>query len=243
MENHINTWLYNYQYITRPSTRPSGEKKKRDRRVEGRERELEESDQLQQEKARLRDRASVARQSQEGKRDVSRRILDLVVSQPEYLRAGTVMWYIHARSEVRTRPRLAEVLESGRRIVVPYCTVDEAGGNRLGLWHLESEAEMVPGTWNIPEPPRERWGEPGKEVGPGELDVIVVPGLAFDRRGARMGYGQGYYDRLLARVRPDTTLLAPAFDCQVFDRIPVGPRDVFMDRVITERRLYAGRRG
>jgi 5-formyltetrahydrofolate cyclo-ligase len=93
---------------------------------------------------------------------------------------------------VRTRHQLAEALTSGKRIVVPYCTVDEAGANKLGLWHLTSMDELVVGKWSILEPPRERWGEPGTEVEPIELDLVMVPGVGFIREGARMGNGQGY---------------------------------------------------
>ena len=58
--------------------------------------------------------------------------------------------------------RFRGALESGKKIVVPYCTVDESGANKLGLWWLESMDELVVGKWKILEPPRDRWGEPGK---------------------------------------------------------------------------------
>ena len=56
-----------------------------------------------------------------------------------------------------------------------------------------------------------------------------------------MGQGKGYYDRLLARVRPDAPVVALAFECQMFPEIPMAPHDVFMDKVLTEQRVYAGR--
>ena len=192
-----------------------------------------------EDKAKLRRLAYEGRNRQADKDALSRRIVATLTAQPEYARARTVMWYLGIRSEVRTRPAVEEALASGRRIVVPYCTVDASGAGRLGLWHLGSLEELTPGTWNIPEPPRGRWGEPEKEVSPRELDLVVVPGVAFDRRGARLGNGRGYYDRLLAEVRPDAALLAPAFECQIFDEVVVGPDDVFVDKVITERNVYA----
>lgn len=196
------------------------------------------SEDITRQKARLRRRAYDARNAQENKDEVSRTIIEKFLAQPEYTRAGTVMWYLDVRSEVRTRLAIGEALGSGRRIVVPYCTRDDEGRNALGLWHLESVSELVPGTWNILEPPRRRWGETGKEVSPAELDLVMVPGVGFDRRGARLGNGQGYYDRLLGQVRPGTTLMAPAFECQIFDEIVAGPHDVFMHKVITEFDLY-----
>ena len=75
-----------------------------------------------------------------------------------------MLWYLDCRSELRTRQALPAALASGKRIVVPYCTVDEAGANKLGLWRLKSMDELIVGKWKILEPPRERWGEPGKEI-------------------------------------------------------------------------------
>jgi 5-formyltetrahydrofolate cyclo-ligase len=196
---------------------------------------------LVERKATLRRQAYDARNAQENKEELSRTIVDRFVSLPEYAAAHTAMWYLDARSEVRTRHRLADALTSGKDIVVPYCTVDEKGANRLGLWRLASMDELVVGKWRILEPPRERWDEPGKAVDPRELDLVMVPGVGFTRNGARMGNGQGYYDRLLDRVRPDAPLIALAFECQLFPELAVSPYDVYMDKVITEKAVYQGR--
>lgn len=196
---------------------------------------------LLERKARLRRQAYDARQAQENKDELSKAIVGTFVALPEFASAQTVMWYIDARSEVRTRRDLSDALRGQERIVVPYCTVDEAGANKLGLWRLESMDELVVGKWKILEPPRERWGEPGKEVEPQDLDLLMVPGVGFARDGARMGNGQGYYDRLLKQVRPDAPLIALAFECQIFPQLVVGPHDVYMDKVITEKAVYVGR--
>ena len=81
---------------------------------------------------------------------------------------------------------------------------------------------------------------PAKRVKPEELDLVMVPGTAFDLRGGRMGQGKGYSDRLLANARPDAPLVALAFDCQIFGTIPVAGHDVFMDEVLTESRTITG---
>jgi 5-formyltetrahydrofolate cyclo-ligase len=78
-------------------------------------------------------------------------------------------------------------------------------------------------------------------VGVEELDLVVVPGVAFDRAGGRMGHGKGYYDKLLEHARPDTPLVALAFECQLFPEIPAEAHDVFMDKVVTEAAVYEGR--
>lgn len=201
----------------------------------------EELDALMERKAKMRRQAYDARNAQENKDELSRIIVEKFINLPEYAAAGTVMWYLDVRSEVRTRHMIGDAVNSDKRIVVPYCTVDEKGDNKLGLWHLESMDELVVGKWKILEPPKDRWGEPGKEVDPKELDLIMVPGVGFDRRGGRMGNGQGYYDRLLENARPDTPLIALCFESQMFPEILVGPHDIFMDKVITEKAIYEGK--
>jgi 5-formyltetrahydrofolate cyclo-ligase len=158
----------------------------------------------------------------------------------EYQQARTVMWYIDCRSELRTRQALPTALASSQRIVVPYCTVDEQGANKLGLWLLESMDELVIGKWKILEPPQNRWGEPGKEVPPQELDLVIVPGVGFSRQGGRMGNGQGYYDRLLATVRTDCRLIGLCYESQLFEDLVVSEHDVFMETVVTEAAVYRG---
>jgi 5-formyltetrahydrofolate cyclo-ligase len=192
-------------------------------------------------KGRMRRAAYDARNAQPDKDEVSRLAVERVMRLAEYGRAKTVLWYVDCRSELRTKQALPSALASDKRIVVPYCTVDEAGANMLGLWRLTDMSELIIGKWNILEPPREQWGEPGKEVQPEAIDLAVVPGVAFSRAGGRLGNGQGYYDRLLERVRPDCVLVGLAYDCQLFDDLVVSPHDVYMDKVVTERAVYEGR--
>jgi 5-formyltetrahydrofolate cyclo-ligase len=189
----------------------------------------------------MRRAAYDARNAQEDKDRISQLAIEKLVQLPEYAAAETVLWYLDCRSELRTRQALPAALASGKRIIVPYCTVDERGANKLGLWWLQSMDELVIGKWKILEPPRERWGEPGKELAPEEIDLVIVPGVGFSREGARMGNGQGYYDRLLARVRPDCPLIGLCYECQLFDELVVGRHDVFMDKIVTEQAVYAGR--
>src|SRR5688500_1251609 len=96
-------------------------------------------------KARLRRHACDARNAQDNKDEVSRSIIERFVALPAYAAARTAMWYLDVRSEVRTRHQLADALTSGKKIVVPYCTVDDKGANKLGLWHLTSMDELIVG--------------------------------------------------------------------------------------------------
>ena len=95
-------------------------------------------------KAVMRRAAYNARNAQADKDAVSAAAVDRLLALPEYQAAHTVMWYIDCRSELRTRQALPTGLAGGQRIVVPYCTVDEQGANKLGLWLLQSMDELIP---------------------------------------------------------------------------------------------------
>jgi len=196
----------------------------------------EESRSLERLKRAIRREAEANREAQPDKDATSRLICSKFAALPEYVAAETVMCYVHMGSEVRTQPFLCSTLGAGKQIVVPYCAHDQ-----LGLFLLDRMEELEVGTYGILEPRLELRALADKRVEVGQLDLVVVPGVAFDRRGARLGRGKGYYDRLLARVRPDTLLVAPAFECQLFPEIPAEPHDVYMDKVITEKATYPGR--
>jgi 5-formyltetrahydrofolate cyclo-ligase len=189
-------------------------------------------------KAAIREQARKNRIAQKDKDAVSRGICEKFMALPAYAAAKTVMWYVDAGSEVRTRHTLPAALAHGKRVVVPWCVVET---NTLELFLLEDMSELVEGAYKILEPKTELRLLPRKIVKPEELDLVMVPGTAFDPRGGRMGQGKGYYDRLLATARREAPLVGMAFDCQVFDEIPVAPHDVFMDMVLTESRALSGR--
>ncbi|MBC7856313.1 MAG: 5-formyltetrahydrofolate cyclo-ligase, partial [Pirellulaceae bacterium] len=105
----------------------------------------------------MRRAAYDARAAQPDKEIASAAATATLMQLPEYQRANAVLWYLDCRTELRTRHALPEALTSGKRIVVPYCTVDDFGANKLGLWWLQSMDELIVGKWKILEPPRERW--------------------------------------------------------------------------------------
>ena len=187
-------------------------------------------------KQQIRDQAHTNRNAQENKDELSREIIARCMALPEYQRAQTVLFYLDVRSEVRTRNDLDKALASGKKIVVPYCVDGE-----LELFHLEQTDELSVGMYRILEPKPELRTVAAKKVDVSEIDMIIVPGVAFDRRGGRTGHGKGYYDKMLEHARPETPLIALAFECQLFDEIPMQDHDVFMDKVITEKAAYDGR--
>ncbi len=187
-------------------------------------------------KKSIREQAHANRQAQTEKEELSQKICETFARLPEFSAAGTVMVYIDVRTEVRTRHYLPALLQSGKRIVVPYCVDKE-----LELFRLENMDELAIGMYKILEPKNELRELAAKRVDVKELDLIMVPGVAFDRRGARMGHGFGYYDKLLEHARPDAPLVALAFECQLFPEIPTQAHDVFMDKIVTEKAIYPGK--
>ncbi|CAN5441845.1 5-formyltetrahydrofolate cyclo-ligase [soil metagenome] len=191
----------------------------------------------QSKKAAMREAARKARVAQKDKEAVSAVIVTKFFALPEYAAAKTVMFYVDAGSEVKTRQALPAAIASGKRIVVPWCVVET---NELELFLLEDMSELAEGAYKILEPREDLKLLPDKRVQPEQLDLIMVPGTAFDAKGGRMGQGKGYYDRLLTNARPDAPLVALAFECQMMPEIIVSSHDVFMDRVLTEANDYRG---
>ncbi len=198
---------------------------------------MESSSELRRLKAQLRRQAEAARARQPDKDELSRAICRRFAALPEYFAAATVMLYVHVRNEVRTQEFIQAVLAQGKGVVVPYCV-----GNELGLFRLESLDELAPSTFGLLEPRPQLRALPEKRVEAREVDLIMVPGVAFDRDGGRLGHGKGFYDRLLGRARRDALLVGVAFECQLFPDVPMGEHDVYMDRVVTEAAAYPGRR-
>ena len=131
------------------------------------------------------------------------------------------------------RPFLPTALADGKQVVVPYCSAGQ-----LELFRLQSMAELASGSYQILEPRPELRRQGQRQVGIDQIELIIVPGVAFDRDGSRLGHGLGYYDKLLSRARPETPRVALAFDCQIFPTLPTAPHDVPMHVIVTERAIY-----
>ena len=186
-----------------------------------------------QEKQRIRSEVFRRRVALEDKAQRSRRILQRVIQCPQYRAAETVMFYLDARSEVRTRSTVSDQLETDRRVVVPYC-VDE----RLQLFHLLSLDEVSPGAFGILEPSAACRRDVDRLVNVRDVDAFVVPGVAFDRLGRRLGHGHGFFDRLLSNARGDAVKIGVGFDCQIVEQLPSEEHDVRLDLVVTENAVW-----
>ena len=154
--------------------------------------------------------------------EIHRRLFELA----ELDRAQTVLAFASIRNEVRTRRSIEAAWSAGKRIVLPRVLGDE-----LCLHLIDSETPIVDGSFSVPEP-----SEDALRIEPDEIDFALVPALAVDPRGYRIGYGGGYYDRLLPRLTKARTC-ALAYDFQLISEVPELPFDVAVDLIVTDERV------
>jgi 5-formyltetrahydrofolate cyclo-ligase len=165
-----------------------------------------------------------------------------LIAQPGYLRAKCVLAYAGFGDEFDTAALLNHVLQTGKVLVLPR--VDKSadkGARQLALHQVSALKDLVDGIWNIREP---RADAPLAKLT--EVDFALVPGLAFDRHGGRLGYGGGYYDKLLSTTAsvtktysetPALARLSAAFSCQIVDAIPMTSHDIYISTIITENEV------
>lgn len=154
--------------------------------------------------------------------EVARNVLAL----PAVVDATTVMAFSSFGSEVDTAPIIERLERDGRRVALPRVE----GLNIVAVAYRPGD-QVKPSSFGAPEPAS------GEKVAPGEIDVVIVPGLAFDRAGHRVGYGRGFYDRFLATLRPDALTVGICFFVQLVDEVPHGRGDRPVDLVVTEHGL------
>lgn len=161
----------------------------------------------------------------------SARVAEHVKSLPEFQKAGLVMFYIDFRKEVATGELIKYSLEQGKRVVIP---ITDTKNIRLIPSELKDfPADLMSGTWGILEPKPECV----RPVEPTEIDFVIVPGVSFDEKGNRLGYGGGFYDRFLRLTRPDTAFAALAFEMQIRDDVCPEEHDYPVHYVVTEDRI------
>lgn len=158
----------------------------------------------------------------------SRQILAELYTLPDFVAARTVFLYASMADEVQLYPLMEYCLLLEKTVCLPLIT----GPGTMDAVKLSSMDALIPGKFGIKtiDPVR------CELVPPSVIDLIVVPGAAFDARGRRLGLGAGYYDRFMAERAPQARRIALAFDCQLADCVPVEPHDQIVDLVITESR-------
>lgn len=188
-------------------------------------------------KAELRQRMRAARQALAPAERAARsaRIAERLLALPEMQEAERVLFYASVAEEVDTWPLLRAWLERGR---IPLLPVVGRSGERLRAAPVRDlRADLAPGPFGILQPDPDRTGTLAWR----SIQAVVLPGLAFDLRGYRLGRGAGYYDRSLPALVPAARQIGLAFECQVVERLPTEPHDVPVDRVVTEERIISRR--
>ncbi|MFL5767298.1 MAG: 5-formyltetrahydrofolate cyclo-ligase [Actinomycetota bacterium] len=176
-------------------------------------------------KRELRDRMKTARDAIDPhRREVwSSAIVGAVHELPEMVAARTVTAYLSFGSEIAAEELIGILDAEGKRVAVPVVRAGE-----IVMVTYKPGDPTLRSEFGMPEPGT------GEEIPPPEVDAVVIPGLAFDAEGFRLGYGGGFYDRYLRRTRPETLRVGICFSEQVVEDVPHGDADERVDRIVTQ---------
>jgi 5-formyltetrahydrofolate cyclo-ligase len=155
-------------------------------------------------------------------------IVGAVHELPELVAARTVTAYLSFGSEIPTAELIAIFDEEAKRVGVPVVREKE-----IVMVAFKPGDPTARSEYGMPEPAA------GEEIPPLEVDALVIPGLAFDRGGFRLGYGGGFYDRYLRRTRPDALRVGIGFSEQVVEEVPHADADEPVDRIVTQDGVVA----
>lgn len=178
--------------------------------------------------ARALAREARDRLTPEQRRDAAYRIAEALLALDELADARAVLAHAALPNEIDPAPAIARLRERGIRIAYPR--IESPGV--LGLHYVGHELDLVPGPFGLAQP-----SEFAPRMQPRDADAILLPGIAFDERGTRLGYGGGYFDRLLPTCRPDAVRIGIGFDEQLLTEIPAEEHDERVSIVVTPSRV------
>lgn len=164
------------------------------------------------------------------RQEKSQSIQEKLLNSPVLMQAKNIFCYVSSEDEVHTEKLLQGILDAGKILLVPYITDAKAG--LMEAARLKQVGDLVPGVYDIPTVPEEDksfWA-------PEDIDVVIVPGSAFDAAGRRIGMGGGFYDRFLGKS--PAVKVALAYDCQIFSQLPAEEYDKKVDIIFTESKIY-----
>ncbi|MDP2279704.1 MAG: 5-formyltetrahydrofolate cyclo-ligase [Nitrospirota bacterium] len=153
-----------------------------------------------------------------------------IIQLPEFTDAKTIFFYASFRSEVNTMEMIKITLGQGKRAILPK--VDKEN-KMLKLYEIKDMNELAKGYVGILEPSVSE----ERLTGPDDIDLVIIPGAAFDVSGSRLGYGAGFYDRFLAGIKNKIPVIAPAYEEQIVENIPSEPHDVKVTKIVTDMRV------
>src|SRR6056297_1690295 len=177
----------------------------------------------------MKKRKKVAKKEEDIKsKIISKKILSL----KEIKESKNIMIYVSYRSEVSTNKLIISLLNKNKRIFAPYCIKDE---KRMEVVEIENpDQDLEKGAYGIKEPAKRIRNN---KIDPKNLDIVVVPAVAFSKSGYRVGYGGGYYDRFLERLANKTISIGINYEEMLFDKVPKEDHDLAVDMVVTDKRL------
>ena len=178
-------------------------------------------------KIRQHIRGKIKEYSELEKSEKSAIIKDRLLNEEEFKKAGVVMFYVSLKDEVNTISMIDETLKTGKRVCVPVILKED---KRLIAGEIKDrKADLESQHFGIYQP---REGHV-KEVPLEDIDLIIVPGIAFDKKNVRLGRGHGYYDRFLCSLSDRTRTIGLAFDFQVVEDLPQDSHDIPVWKTIT----------
>jgi 5-formyltetrahydrofolate cyclo-ligase len=154
-------------------------------------------------------------------------IMERLFELPEFKRAKTVLFYASKPDEVQTFAMMQKALDMDKRVVLPITVVE---GKNLVLSEIRNVKGLMRGAFSVPEP------ADYVPVQPEAVELVIVPGVAFDEKGDRIGHGMGYYDKLL-KTMPQARFVALAFEFQMIPDVPEEAHDVRVHKIVTEERV------
>ncbi len=195
------------------------------------------SEQNSQQKAEIRRQvlAKLAAMSDEQRHEESVAACSRLTALEVFQHASVVMLYMPLASEVDLTPVAIRCFQTGKTVCVPRVDWKRRDMEPVEVTSFDDHVMEV-------DEHGVRMPRGGAPIPPNLLDLVVVPGLAFDARGHRLGRGGGYYDRFLGRLRRTAATVGLGFDVQITDEVPVDDGDVSVDIVVTDRRVAHARR-
>jgi 5-formyltetrahydrofolate cyclo-ligase len=153
-------------------------------------------------------------------------IFNSLVKSDWYKKANTIFAFVSFKSETDTHKIIKYAIQDGKTICVPRIKTKQKG---IEIFKIDSFDQLEKGYFGILEPLESCIAVDSKDI-----DLILMPGVAFDRQGGRLGYGAGFYDRFLSNMSNSVNKIAVAYHFQVLDNIPMDEHDVRIDGIVTE---------
>ncbi|MDM8552883.1 5-formyltetrahydrofolate cyclo-ligase [Desulfobacterales bacterium HSG2] len=191
------------------------------------------AEEIKERKRELRENMikTLAELSEEELSEKRKKIEDRVFDFANFKEARVPLLYLNYGSEVPTRIILEKCLEQDKIVILPAFSKEKYRITPMKIDDLE--ADMKPGPRGIPEPDPDKC----RMVPVDRLDIAIIPGIAFDEKGARIGSGFGYYDRLIPKLPITTRKVALAFENQIVQQVPMQSHDKHVDIIITDERI------